>query len=421
MSERKEGAGVSGEPAPGRRGSRSRLKIAFVVVGGMLVVAALLAVLGHKRLATWYVVREFRAQGVLIEPETIEVTVGMVRLRDTRFTLAGVSSVVGLVELIEVGIDGLKPAHVQLRGVGLEVQGAPNAVAIEFDQWERAHVRASSLPTKADAVSLHWRERRQAVPWLSMHNAAIGPDSAGGRLRVSQVTVSGVTLHQISARWKSNQPEAVIAIGSDDPSAAPWRLEVMRHPPFAAKISWKQGPLHDLFSPFGFNIPLRGVSVEGSAEVRWSLAPGPTLGSIHLVLVGYVPPHPVELNGIVFGDRTVIDSKLTLFEDNSKVALTEVKVLAGAFQLEGSGQVQRVESHGLIGLKLNGSIPCSALARSAAVGRLGRLMGGLIGGIAQGALAGAITVGVSVDADTRDLGAAKVEDRIGGGCTLRLL
>jgi len=63
-------------------------------------------------------------------------------------------------------------------------------------------------------------------------------------------------------------------------------------------------------------------------------------------------------------------------------------------------------------------------AERADVGRVGGrddVGGQRRGDVAQQALVGVITVNVTVDADTRNLGAAKIDNRVGIGCSLRLL
>jgi len=287
--------------------------------------------------------------------------------------------------------------------------------------WSAAHGATSDLPIVLDPVNLTWREEKGAAPMLTVLKGVATPESYGGRVFAPKVIVAGFELNKVSLVWKAGQREVAIGVGRDDPSTAPLQIRVTRDAPFVARLTWQPAMLAELATPFGVGAELPAFKTEGSVELRFADTRSAIDGSAHLAVIGFVPPHPVELNGIVFGNRTTAGVTISVPEDRSGAALTEVKVVAGAFKLEGAGRVKRVENYGLVNLKLSGAIACSSIARSAAVGRLGKLLGGLVGNVAKQRLSGAITVTVTIDADSRDLGAAKIKDGIGGQCTVRLL
>jgi ADP-dependent NAD(P)H-hydrate dehydratase / NAD(P)H-hydrate epimerase len=395
-----------------------------VVVAALLALCAVVGALGYRRFVTWYVIRECRMRGVQVDPAAIELTSRMVRLRDTRFTLIGVTSLGAHADTIEVELSSFAPTHVAIHGLGLELNGTVTAAADEAGQWVAAHKESYELPLQVDGLTLLWRDERKSLPWLSLHKATLAPEPGGACLKTREVTIWGKNFKQVVTAWKNDKPEVVIGIGADDPANAAIRIDLTRSAPYALKVAWKQAPLTDLASILGITMPPRGISAEGVVELHAADLIAPVDGSVHLVLHNFVPPHPAELNGVVTGNHTTVDSKLTISQDRSKVALSDAKVVAGSFQLDGTGQVQRVESYGLIGLKLSGTIPCSSISVAAAAGRMGKLgslLGGLIGDVAQRALTGVIAVSVTIDADTRNMDAIKVEDRIGIGCSLRLL
>jgi hypothetical protein len=148
---------------------------------------------------------------------------------------------------------------------------------------------------------------------------------------------------------------------------------------------------------------------------------GVVTGDLSATLDGYIPPHPRELDGFVFGKVTTFDTKLSVSEQRERVDLSESKVVAGAFQLKGSGSVVREKDHGRILLTLGGNLPCDALAGATADSYLGKAFGGLAGQVAKRLVGGSVGVTVKVDASTDDLPAAKVTREIGIGCGLKPL
>jgi hypothetical protein len=156
--------------------------------------------------------------------------------------------------------------------------------------------------------------------------------------------------------------------------------------------------------PFAMPLPVKDVV--GSGKVTFDFASRdsmmPTGGHARLDLEGYVPPHPVELDGFVFGNVTT-----------------------GKFVLKGGGNLTRQGDATRIRLDMNGALPCDALASAAAESRLARLLGRAAGrkaGIAAlRVVGGSVTVRVQVDASTKNLPDAKLERSIGIGCGLKPL
>jgi hypothetical protein len=151
----------------------------------------------------------------------------------------------------------------------------------------------------------------------------------------------------------------------------------------------------------------------------------PAGGHARLELKGYVPPHPVELDGFVFGDVTVLETDLRFGSGLDEASLENTSVTAGKFVLEGSGNVAREADGARVTLDLRGTLPCDALASASAESRLGRLLGRAAGkkaGIAALRLVGgSVAVRVQVDAKTAKLPDARVERSIGVGCGLKPL
>ena len=125
------------------------------------------------------------------------------------------------------------------------------------------------------------------------------------------------------------------------------------------------------------------------------------------------------LDGIVTGKKTTIRSRLHFSEDRATLKLDDLEVRAGRLDLKGSGSIADEAHHAMVRLDVSGPIPCADLARAAGQ-ELGGLLGGLAGELAGGVVGGSAVLNVSIEADARELGAAKVKPRVGNGCGLKL-
>jgi hypothetical protein len=123
----------------------------------------------------------------------------------------------------------------------------------------------------------------------------------------------------------------------------------------------------------------------------------------------------------MFGNTTVLETQLLISEDRQQVTLTNSRVSSGAFVLNGAGTIQRENTHAAIQMRMSGSIPCTSLASSAAVARLGDTAGRLLGSLAKRTLAGSVRVSASIKADTRSLASAQVTHDVELGCTVSFL
>jgi len=220
-----------------------------------------------------------------------------------------------------------------------------------------------------------------------------------------------------------------VALGFGEPelAKAPVRLDAEQTPKPKVTLTLAPVPLERLAGPFAMALPVKDVI--GSGTVTFDFASRdsmiPTNGHARLELRGYVPPHPVELDGFVFGDVTVLETDLGFGAGQGDIALENTSVTAGRFALKGTGRVTREELAARVKLDLRGALPCDALASAAAESRLGKLLGRAAGkkaGIAALHLVGgSVGVRVQVDATTADIPGATVERSIGVGCGLKPL
>ncbi|MCC6214747.1 MAG: hypothetical protein IT376_07745 [Polyangiaceae bacterium] len=405
--------------------------------------AALVALVGAVALllsmakpwALRYAVGRARDQGVVLSPTEIELGLGSVTLRESSFELAGLPAIRGRIRRLDVSLRGWTPVALGLTGVEVEATGTAPALAVGVADWAKRHPSTFALPTEAQEVTLAWRPEPGAEPWLKLEGGRVQRSGATTAFTAERSLV-GVCLERdegaprcpdlgkVGAAWTADAAQVSLALGAADLAAAPLRLEV-RHalPQPTARLTLAPVELHRLAGPLGSKVPLRGV--KASAAVDLALPPGsaggPITGKLEASLQGYVPPHPRELDGFLFGDTTKLSAKLRLDDARERVDLEEVRLAAGAFSLAGSGTVARDGARARIRLDLAGDLPCSALAGAAADSALGRLLGRAPGELARLLVRGSVSVKVAVDVRSDALADATVRPEIGVGCGLRPL
>lgn len=150
----------------------------------------------------------------------------------------------------------------------------------------------------------------------------------------------------------------------------------------AEKLGWSRPPNFSLTASASMSLGVAGLS-----------------GTYKATLAHYVPPHPMELNGIVFGDATEVTGAFKL--DGTKLGLSDIAVTAGALKLKGTG-IADTSGAGRAELTLDGSVGCTELAASAVGSHLGLGAGFLTGQIAAGRLTGTVGVHLGVVLDGKD-------------------
>ena len=202
-------------------------------------------------------------------------------------------------------------------------------------------------------------------------------------------------------------------------------LRTASHPP-ELTVTLRPVELTALGTALGLSLPARGAVASGHANLtlgragpRSSLAAGVT-GTVSLDLDGYVPAHPRALDAVVFGKKTTVRSRLRISEDRASVKLDDLEVRAGKLDLKGSGTIAEEGNHTMVRVEVGGPIPCADMARSGINDELGGALGALAGEIAGRAVGGSAQLTIAIEADARNLAAAKVKPRVGLGCEVKL-
>jgi hypothetical protein len=251
---------------------------------------------------------------------------------------------------------------------------------------------------------------------------------AGAAFSASSCKLSGFELGKVGAGYSTTGGDISIGFGDQSAQAAPLRLDAsVTERGGSMKLALTPTKLGLLGKGLGVALPLPDVVVSSNAELTFPpmLTGGEVKGKISTSLKGFVPPHPPELDGFVFGDVTTFESDFTVDAARSKVTLTSSKVKAGKFELTGGGTIVREGIDAIVDLDFRGSLPCDALAGAAAESRLGQLLGRASGKqgkrTALSIVRGDVSVDVGVDARATDLPNAKLTQKIGIGCGLRPL
>ena len=308
------------------------------------------------------------------------------------------------------------------------ITGSITNVGLELSEWTKAHPGAYSLPLSAKNVHASFVEPSGTPPWLEVSDGQLSHTASGGLFAAQYCRFLGLDLGKVGAGFAREASAIALGFGEADLGRAPFRVEVS--PNLATPTAtFTMSPMsaERLAKPLGIALPMAGVLVSSVTTLAFptgALA-GSLTGSTSVTLKGYVPPHPLELDGFIFGDTTTFDSKFAIPAIRDRIVLSEARLKAGRFERHGDGLLTRAPDHSQATLTLSGQLPCSALAATEAESRLSKTIGSQLAAnfrvLALQLVNGSISVGLKVSADTRNLAAARIDRSIGVGCGLHPL
>lgn len=197
-----------------------------------------------------------------------------------------------------------------------------------------------------------------------------------------------------------SEPELTLALDSEKLTVAVTVTKVTAER-LAKELGWSRPP--------GFLL---------SATAKVDLSGANPSGAFDATLDKYIPPHPKELNGIVFGDATKASGEFVM--DGVKIDLTKLHVAAGALVLDGKGKAT-LEGGGRVELDLSGAVPCNALAVSAIGAHLGGAAARLTSRLAGGRITGSVSVQLKVVLRAQDAANPEIRPSAQLHCGLKLL
>jgi predicted thioesterase len=404
-------------PSPGARRLDRRVLIAAVPLALLVVVFV-----AYRLLLGAFVRHRAAGLGVELDFDSVSWGDGGLDLRHARATLDGVRGVTVDADVVRVATRGLEVTSVAAEGVAVSVEGSATDRVLELAAWSGEHADAYRLAGTGSDVRVAWRAGEGATPWLTTSGGSLTSDGKGARFQSTAASVGGVSVGQVGASWTADATGVSLEIGKGTAGEAPITARVSTTPkPPRVEVTLRPVKLESLGASLGLALPAPGATASGQlALVLGKRGSAEAIdGNVQLTLDGWTPPHPREVSGIIGGKKTTFASKFSLAADRSKVTLTDVVVRAGRLTLKGAGAITRAGDHATARLEIAGPIACAELARNVAREDLG-VLGGLAGDLAGSAVEGSVSVNVTVDADSRDLRAAKVTPRIGVGCGLKL-
>jgi hypothetical protein len=368
------------------------------------------------------------AQGVELTLGTLDFGWEWAELRSCKARLVGVDGLALGIERLNAELDGTKLTRVDITGLGVSATGSLPSLALALGAWSKRYPGTYALPLSARGVSVNFRPDPAGPVWLELSGGTIATTPAGTIVAAEQTRVAGIDVGRVGATWTTSATSVALGLGETDLSRAPLRAAVdLSGPRPRVGFELAPTPLEKLAGPFAAALPIHGVSAGASLSLEFASAAAslPEKGAARVELHGWVPPHPAELDGFVFGDVTVFETGLVFAADGKSVALEPTRLSAGKFVLDGKGSLARTTDAASLALDLRGALPCDALASAAAESRVGRLLGRVqgarAGSVARQAIGGSVGVRVQIAADTRNLAAASVKRSIGIGCGLKPL
>jgi ADP-dependent NAD(P)H-hydrate dehydratase / NAD(P)H-hydrate epimerase len=367
-------------------------------------------------------------QGVTLSPQNIGFGWGWVQITQVKVNLVKVRSVEMQVGRIDVTLDGMTAQSIELSNVDAVVTGSITNVGLELSEWTKAHPSAYALPLSAKNVHARFVEPADTPAWLELSEGQLSRTATGGVFAAPQARFLGIDLGKVGAVFAREASAIALGFGETDLSRAPF--QVLVSPTLAtptAKFTMSPIAAERLAKPLGIPLPVTGVIVSSETLLQFptGAAEGSVSGHTSINLKCYIPPHPFELDGFIFGDTTRFDTKFAMPALRDRITFTQSHLKAGSFELRGGGLLIRASDHSEATLTLKGELPCSALASVEAESRLSKILGSELsakaGKLAQQLVAGSVAIGLKIGADTRNLSVAHIDRTIGVGCGLHPL
>jgi hypothetical protein len=398
-----------------------------VVRRGLLALLVLLGIgvaAAKDPVLRWLVAREASRFGVELRYERVSLGFHRVDLHGVDLSLLGVRGMRVSIATVSAQVEGLAVAAVEAAGMTIALEGSAADRLLELGAWSNDHARLFELPGASSEVRITWVSAPGEAAWMDLRNGTLSSSGKGAVFRSPSASLLGVPVGALGATWTADGGTLAIGLGGETLEASPIRLDL--HPTSSPPTGdLRVGPikLEALGAPLGLSLPAPGAVLEGKASLTMGGARAGSEeieGSLSMTLDGWVPPHPRELDGIVYGKRTSFETKLRVSADRRKVTLGDTRVAAGSFKLKGGGSLDRQGDHAKALLDLKGQLACSEVARSAAIGNLGSFLGKIVGDVAQTTVGGSVAISVRLEADTRNLAGATIKQEVGVGCGLRL-
>ena len=372
--------------------------------------------------------------GVRLSLGSLRWGVGFLQVFDSQFELLAVPGVTGKIARFDLDWGWNGPSEVLISGLEVNAKGDPErlyqSLSLYVDRLSRLKFDSApnATPPKLEIRHLNVRleSTHPVVPNFYAADLSFSKlDVAGGVqsvIKTSRTTIGTTELGPLSLVIRPSGSGLDVGWGSSLESSV-WTLSYQIAATGKA-IAFRFNPtkLTDLFQRFGsVKLPMdnAGASVSGSALVHFDDATATLSGTTDLTLLGFVPPHPDELKGYAFADRTELRVTFLSRPLYDSMELPLVKLKNGDITFIGNGRVVRNSLSARIVSDLKATLDCTTLAKGFAKEDIGGTLGQWGNLNAKQLVRGGVDIRVQLDADTNHLADAKVVKRIGIGCGLR--
>ncbi|MEZ4315202.1 MAG: hypothetical protein R3F14_44875 [Polyangiaceae bacterium] len=296
-----------------RRGWKILAGILGVLIGVGVAVALILP--GYLRDR---VVEEARARGILLTYQTMDVGFSKIEIGGAKITLVNVPDVEVAAARIEVDVLESQPVAIRAHELAMEMFGTE--VLDHLAAWKKAYPAGLAVPVTGEKGSLGFHLARGGDAVLQLNNARVSVEAEKGSVETTETLFQGRNAGGMQIGWESTEEGFLVDI---KPLTAPLsalsaRVRSTKERP-QLKLTLARTALRPLQAALGLPLGAEGLTAEGEVEmpVPSLEKPAPVDGVIKLSVKGYVPPHPKELDGILFGTTTKVRADFRLAEDSS--------------------------------------------------------------------------------------------------------
>ena len=408
-------AKTAGVPVPDKP-KRPYGWIAFVI---LLLLILVTLVLGHRPFIAWWIKREALARGFDLQFEDFNFVPDRVVLQRLQVKMVDVPGVDARCEELIVDLHEFNPQKIQCTGAAVDVDGAPDELQQSLFAFSKAHEDSVRLPLTLEGTFRYGPRDNPLVTMVGLVDSpGTGDLKFDGTFQLLQAKLGTLALR----RSKDNKVDLGLGLTLSEKPIVNVVLDASAVP-FKGSVTFVSQKVEEVCRAFALPVPngFAGSSVEGTVSfvIDGALPSTPHHGNASFVVTGWVPPHPRELDGIVFGKTTKTATTFEVAPDLGEVRFTKATVDAGALHLEGKGNAVRDGLSARTKFDLKGAIACSELGASAIGSRVQGIIGDILRGVTRLAVGGTVNIRVMIDADTKSLSAAKVDQAVDIGCRLR--
>lgn len=410
---------VVDEPPPEKPRKRPRIFQIFFVFGVLLAIVVTVVAATHRSFIRDWIVKDALKRGFVLDFADFTLETDLVELSQVSVTMVGVPGIEAHFETLRVHLQDLEPLKIEGQKSIVEVNGSPDEMQQALVTFAKTHQDSVQLPL---FFAGEFRYGTGGKPIILMNGSVESPgDGAlafGGTFQIWETKLGSLSMR----RSKDNKVDVGMGLTLSDKPIVSVALDAAAIP-FKGSVTFASQRVDDVCRAFAMPVPkgFEGSFVEGTVSfvIDGALPSTPHHGTGAFVVNGWVPPHPRELDGIVFGKTTKLGATFEVLPDLGEVRFTKATVDAGALHLEGKGNVVRDGLSARTKMDLAGNVACTELGASAIGSHVRGFVGDILRGVARATMGGSVKIRVTIDADSKSLSAAKVDQSVDIGCRLR--